>query len=312
MIAIQDIAYVRVRAPDLDLMQRFLLDFGMEVTARTNDRLYMHGTGSDPVVHVTERGDAAQLGFALKVGSRADLEAVAARLGSPIMVRDEPGGGEVVKTSDPDGNQIELVHGIGLRDANLSRGVFAFNGAIDRKRYNDIVRNEVRPSHVMRLGHVALHVTKFAEMNSFYRELLGMKVSDSYFAGHSENTIAAFLHCGLGKTFVDHHTIALIGDGRTGFEHFAFEVLDFDDLMMGNKHLLSKQRWVHSWGVGRHNDGSQIFDYWRDPFGNKIEHWTDGDLVNDDYQSTHSEFTPEKAPERLAQWGPPLSPDFMR
>lgn len=24
--------------------------------------------------------------------------------------------------------------------------------------------------------------------------------------------------------------------------------------------------------------GSQIFDYWKDPFGNELEHWTDGDL----------------------------------
>ena len=24
--------------------------------------------------------------------------------------------------------------------------------------------------------------------------------------------------------------------------------------------------------------GSQVFDYWRDPFGNELEHWTDGDL----------------------------------
>jgi len=312
MIAVHDISYVRVRAPDLDLMEAFLLDFGLEVAERTNDRLYMRGTGLDPVLHVTERGDAAQLGFAIKVGSREDLQALAERFGSPIIAREEPGGGDVVKTRDPDGNEVEFVYGITTTGGEVPRGVFAFNGAFDRKRHNAIIRNEARPSHVMRLGHVALHVTDFSGMNAFYREILGMKVSDSYYAGHPGNTIAAFLHCGLGNTFVDHHTIALIGDGRTGFEHYAFEVLDFDDLMMGNKYLLSKERWAHSWGVGRHNDGSQIFDYWRDPFGNKIEHWTDGDLVNDDYNSTHSEFSPEKAPERLAQWGPPLSPDFMR
>jgi len=312
MIAVQDIAYVRVRAPDLDLMEAFLLDFGLQRAERTAERLYMRGTGSDPVIHVTELGDAAPLGFALKVGSRADMEALAERFGTRIMARKEPGGGEVVKTNDPDGNEIEFVYGIAPAEAAHSRGVFAFNGAFDRKRHNDIIRSVARPSHVIRLGHVALHVADFAGMNTFYRDILGMKISDSYYAGDSGNMIAAFLHCGLGKTFVDHHTIALIGGGRAAFDHFAFEVLDFDDLMMGNKYLLAKDRWAHSWGVGRHNDGSQIFDYWRDPFGNKIEHWTDGDLVNDDYHTTHSEFTPELAPERLAQWGPPLSPDFMK
>ena len=26
--------------------------------------------------------------------------------------------------------------------------------------------------------------------------------------------------------------------------------------------------------------GSQIFDYWRDPWGHTVEHWTDGDLLD--------------------------------
>jgi catechol 2,3-dioxygenase-like lactoylglutathione lyase family enzyme len=164
----------------------------------------------------------------------------------------------------------------------------------------------------MRLGHVALYTAQFPQMFAFYRDVLGMRVSDSYYGGVPENVIAAFMHCGLGQDFVDHHTVALIGLGRTGFEHMAFEVLDFDDLMIGNKHLLRQDRWTHSWGVGRHCEGSQIFDYWRDPFDNKIEHWTDGDLVNDDYRGGNKPFAPELAPEMLAQWGPPLTPDFLR
>ena len=63
----------------------------------------------------------------------------------------------------------------------------------------------------------------------------------------------------------------------------------------------------HAWGIGRHIQGSQVFDYWRDPFGNKIEHWTDGDLVNDATPTTHEPLTPDA----FAQWAPPLSPDFL-
>jgi len=33
-------------------------------------------------------------------------------------------------------------------------------------------------------------------------------------------------------------------------------------------------------GVGRHLLGSQIFDYWRDPWGQKHEHYADGDLFD--------------------------------
>ena len=83
-------------------------------------------------------------------------------------------------------------------------------------------------------------------------------------------------------------------------------MLDWDDLSCGNQFLKQKNR-RHSWGIGRHVQGSQIFDYWLDPAGNKVEHWTDGDLVNDRYAVGHEPLTPDA----LAQWAPPLSPDFL-
>ena len=205
MITVEDIAWVRYAAPDLELMEAFLSDFGLQRVRRTADRLYMRAHGREPFVHVTEP---------------------------------------------------------------------AAHGA----------------------------------MCAFYRDALGMRLSDSYYAGSPDNVIASFLHCELQQQFVDHHTVAIVGIGRTGFEHSAFEVTDLDDLMSGNAYLLSRKRWKHSWGIGRHIEGSQLFDYWRDPFGNKIEHWTDGDLINDDYRGGSVEFNPATG---LSQWGPPLSPDFM-
>ncbi len=41
------------------------------------------------------------------------------------------------------------------------------------------------------------------------------------------------------------------------------------------------------WGVGRHVEGSQIFDYWFDNDGFVIEHYVDGDLVNEDWPVTY-------------------------
>ena len=54
---------------------------------------------------------------------------------------------------------------------------------------------------------------------------------------------------------------------------------DFDDLMNGHTHLTTRGR-HHQWGIGRHILGSQIYDYWLDPYGHMVEHWTDGDLFN--------------------------------
>lgn len=309
MIAIEDIAYVRYGAPDLDAMQGFLEDFGLHVAQRSASTLYMRGTGAAPFLHVTElAGQASQIGFGLRAGSLADLECLAGILATTVEPNLEPGGGMVVRFTDPAGLRVDVVYGQQDVAALPQRAPVALNFAGQRVRQGAMVRLAPAPSHVMRLGHVAVHVANFARVVEFYTGTLGFKVSDSYWVGDDSNTIAVFLHCGLGDAWTDHHTVALIAaqDNRTRFDHSAFEVVDLDDLMQGNAHLARQAR-QHSWGVGRHIQGSQIFDYWRDPFGNKIEHWTDGDVVNDSSQPTHAELQPGE----LAQWAPPLHPSFF-
>jgi hypothetical protein len=41
---------------------------------------------------------------------------------------------------------------------------------------------------------------------------------------------------------------------------------------------------------------------WRDPFGNKIERYTDGDVINDGYRVTNRRFDPAD-PRKLLRWG---------
>jgi hypothetical protein len=60
-------------------------------------------------------------------------------------------------------------------------------------------------------------------------------------------------------------------------------------------------------GVGRHLLGSQIFDYWRDPWGQKHEHYADGDLF-DAAQPAGYHLMDRSG---LYQWGPDLPDDFI-
>jgi catechol 2,3-dioxygenase-like lactoylglutathione lyase family enzyme len=106
----------------------------------------------------------------------------------------------------------------------------------------------------MRLGHAVLKVRSYRESLDFYTRLFGFRSSDTYFAGAEDNTIMAFLHCGLGERYTDHHTIALAEIPGGGFEHSAFEVIDCDDVAIGHQYLASKG-YQHSWGVGRHVQG---------------------------------------------------------
>jgi hypothetical protein len=107
------------------------------------------------------------------------------------------------------------------------------------------------------------------------------------------------MRCDRGDNLADHHTLFLAQlPGKLGLLHAAFEVANLDDLMLGHRHLKTR-KWKPAWGVGRHIMGSQIFDYWKDPFGNELEHWTDGDL-----------FTAADPPQKMpmsallaVQWG---------
>lgn len=309
MIQVRDIAYVRYQAPNLDAMESFLTDFGLRPAGRSANRLYMRGHASPTYAHITEQAEASRgIGIGLFAQSYADLEKVAAEFGTAVRTNDEPCGGQIVTLEDPAGFRVDLLHGFTPLAALPTRQPVAFNPASGRLRRGSAVRLEPAASHVMRLGHVILKTPDIQASLEFYSQVLGFRISDSYHADDPGQTVAIFMHCGLGAEYVDHHTIALLAaePPAAGFDHSAFEVLDWDDLMLGNAHLTGQGR-THSWGVGRHVQGSQIFDYWRDPFGNKIEHWTDGDLVNESYRASHEPLSAAG----LAQWAPPLNPEFF-
>lgn len=310
MITIEDIAFVRYAAPDLDVMEKFLVDFGMQRAVRTAQALYMRGLGPAHHVHITELSDkAATLGFGLRASSADDLAKLAAHLGTVVEDNPEPGGGRRVRFKDPVGYAVDVIHGQATVAPIAHREAIARNPASDRRRLGKPVRLQPAPSHVVRLGHVLLQTTDFKASLEFYTRVLGFKVSDTYYVGAPDNLIAAFLHCGLGQTWTDHHTIALGAsqDGLNRFDHTAYEVIDLDDVAQGGEYLKAKG-YTHSWGVGRHLQGSQIFDYWRDPYGHKVEHWTDGDLVNDSTPVGNAQF----AFDVMSQWGPELTPEFYK
>jgi hypothetical protein len=108
----------------------------------------------------------------------------------------------------------------------------------------------------------------------------------------------------LGEEYVDHHCLFLVRAPfifpETRMHHTSYEVDDFDTQLIGHDWLL-KQNYKLVWGVGRHILGSQIFDYWRDPSGFTIEHYADGDLVNNTHKVSRE---PDGGPLSLAVWGP--------
>src|SRR5881275_1479448 len=77
LIKVTDLAYGRLRSPDLDVAEEFLTNFGMVRAARTNTALYMRGTDAPHHIHVTEKGDPGFVGIAYYAASLDDLKKVA-------------------------------------------------------------------------------------------------------------------------------------------------------------------------------------------------------------------------------------------
>lgn len=304
-IKIEDIAFVRFRVPDLVEMRRFLEDFGLNVIQADDGRIVSRGHGTEPVLHIAEQGKAGFAGVGFRAASVEALHALGREHSLRVEPFDAPGGGYRVVLQDPDGHSVEVVAGqTSAEPLPLPEGQ-AWNSARVKPRVREARRVKAGASHVLRLGHVVLGVSNFRASEAWYKERFGFITSDEI-AVSPEFSVGAFLRCDHGDTPTDHHTLALMQSPHgPGFNHAAFEVVDLDDLMGGHQHLQSAGRRAE-WGVGRHLLGSQVFDYWRDPWGHTLEHWTDGDIFNlADGSNTAS------VEQLLAvQWGPAAPPNM--
>ncbi len=140
---------------------------------------------------------------------------------------------------------------------------------------------------------------KFRETIGWFREMLGFVCSDDVYAGEKDNLIGSFNRCDRGEAYVDHHVFFCLNHAKTGLNHLSFEVSDIDDVAVGHDYLAQFGTYEHMWGIGRHVLGSQVYDYWADPWGHVHEHWADSDRLN---LANGSNLVP--AEEALtSQWG---------
>lgn len=69
------LSHMRYQHPDLNIITQFLLDFGMHIAKKTDDKIWFRGYSSEPYVYVAEKGAEKKfLGGAWTVESYADLE----------------------------------------------------------------------------------------------------------------------------------------------------------------------------------------------------------------------------------------------
>ena len=309
VIKVTDIAYARLRAPDLDLQSEFLENFGLVQSAKTNNAIYYRAT--DPVhhIHITEKGDDPKfIGIAYHAASEDDLKTFAKVPGaSGIENLDEPGGGKRVRVTEPNGYQIEVVWGMEkVKELPAPRQLLN-TGYAPTARPGDLMRLPKGPSRVKRIAHAVLGTPKVKETVGWFRHHLGFICSDDVYAGQKDNLIGSFNRIDGGEKFVDHHVFFAINHDHAGLNHISFEVQDLDDVFMGHQYMRDTGKYEHMWGIGRHLLGSQVYDYWADPWRRVHEHWADSDRLN--IKNGSNLLSAEEA--LVSQWGDPPPQKFI-
>ncbi|KAL2859645.1 Glyoxalase/Bleomycin resistance protein/Dihydroxybiphenyl dioxygenase [Aspergillus pseudodeflectus] len=303
---------------DLNKAHQFLIDFGFTECSRTSNppRIFYRGYNDQPLLYISEQTDRPIFfGGSLEAATLEDLERASKLPGAgPIRDSDFPGGGKVVTIFDPENIPINVIYGYEVvENGQPPKGANALNNAQrddDAKpRRGTFQRIPRGPAPVYKLGHFGHKAADISLVSSWYMTHFNLRAVDVQANPFNPaEDMAVFYHIDLGPHYSDHHAFFHFaffpGQKSPGPHHASFEVHDFDVQQQGHYHLLSRG-YSQMWGVGRHLLGSQIFDYWYDTDGFTIEHYTDGDVVND--QNAPERHVVERM-EEYTIWGQPPLP----
>lgn len=302
------LAYLSFELPDLDKAERFLLDFGLVTAQRDAQTLYMRSADRAPFCYRASRAERPRfIGFGLQVDCLDDLKALTTLPGATgVHPLQSPGGGHCVRLQDPSGFVVEAVTGQAEVAPLDHRPVLDLNVGSKTPRVNATQRPPIAPPEVLKLGHVVLEVADFQSTCAWYTRHFGFIPSDVQVLPDGSPGVV-FMRLDLGDEPADHHTLAMAQGFMPCYSHSAYELVDADAVGMGQR-VLRERGWQHAWGIGRHILGSQIFDYWQDAWGFKLEHYCDGDVFTADApMGVHN-----VSRDAMSQWGQTMPASFTK
>ncbi|KAJ5998364.1 Glyoxalase/Bleomycin resistance protein/Dihydroxybiphenyl dioxygenase [Penicillium sp. IBT 35674x] len=312
-VNLKKLSHMRYQHPDLEEIQVFMLDFGMEVAKKTEEEIWFRGYGPDQYVYYARKGPKKFLGGVFEAQSKEDFDRAASLPTASAVeaLSQAPGGGYLVTLTDPEGFPVNVVFGqepTNIEVSHPERLTLNFPGEKPRRR--EFNRFEPGPAAVHKLGHFGYATQQLQSQLEFYTSTFNIVPTDLlYIEMEGQKVLVTmFAHLDLGEIHTDHHSFFLSSNPKAAHvHHCSFEVNDYDTQQLGHQ-WLAKKGYESVWGVGRHILGSQIFDYWWDTTGNMVEHYADGDLVNKN--------TPigciQAGSESLAVWGPEVPASFLQ
>jgi catechol 2,3-dioxygenase-like lactoylglutathione lyase family enzyme len=261
VIRLGRIDHVCLRVRDLDeAAARWGVQFGLVERSREGRRAFL-ACNDEPysleLVEADEPPGFDHVAFALHRTSSPDVAREHLdRSGIPFEEHDG-----VLRLMDPDARGVELLpHRVPTVET-------------DRWPQHARPSTSVRIGGPRRLGHVNCLTGAIVENLAFYRDVLGMRVSDW-----------------LGDAGVwlridsEHHVMALVDRGYAHFHHLAFDVVDIGKMRDLLDHVARHGRWV-SWGPTRHGIAGNIATYVRvteEPC--HVELYCDMERLDDDHE----------------------------
>jgi 2,3-dihydroxybiphenyl 1,2-dioxygenase len=254
MASVTQLGYVGISASDMDSWEKYATEtLGLQISGRDEDgtlylrmdeyqyRFAIHPTGNDDVAYVGWQASSEQqlhlIADQLKAGgvpvAHADKEEAKARRVEGL-----------IKFQDPDGVNTEVFFGPPI----------SFDSPFNSTRpISGFVTGDLG------LGHVVLYAQDLETTVNFYRDLLGLRISDFI-------RNLAFFHCNPR-----HHSLALIeAKAPKHLNHFMLQLGSLNDVG-ATYDMVQDSEIAITRGLGRHTNDHMTSFYMKTPSGFDVE-----------------------------------------
>jgi 2,3-dihydroxybiphenyl 1,2-dioxygenase len=278
-MAVQGLGYVGMHARDLEPWRRFGTDvLSMQLVERGADALALRMDDRCQRVLVERADTDAPAYFGLEAADAAQWQATLAQLEAASITVTRATEAELALRRvegmawcrDPSGNRIEIFHGQAQAD-----------GALALPRPHGGFR-----SGPLGMGHVVLHVADIDACARFYREVIGLRLSDYMVKPYK----LMFL-----RANPRHHSVGLFQSPKPGVHHIMFEVLAIDDV--GRSYDAALENWRIGQTLGRHANDWVLSFYAFCPAGFMMEVGFGGRTVDE------ATWTPREVTTGGSLWG---------
>jgi len=273
MIRVTQLGYLGLSIGDINEWERFATQvLGLQVSGQDDDGavfLRMDEYHHRFILHPNGHDDVAYLGW--EVADEEALHAMAKQL--------EAAGVAVRHATAAEAQARRVVGLIRFADPNHIPSEVFYGPQMS---FDDPFKSP-RPiagfeTGIQGLGHIVLAVDDLDQSLYFYRDVLGMRISDFIqreMAPKSRRTMA-FFHCNPR-----HHTLAFFpAKTPKRLQHFMLQVKAIDDV--GATYDLCQDRGISIVrGLGRHTNDHMLSFYMRTPSGFEVEYGWGGRVVDD-------------------------------